>query len=387
MNISIFDTTLRDGEQSPGAAMTAPDRLRVALALDAAGVDVIEAGFPASSPAVLASVREISAHVQNAEVASFCRLIHSDIDAAWSAVKGARRPRLFSFIPTSDEHIAVKLRSHRYDVLRAVDAQVRYMASLTKNVAFGAEDATRSDPDFLVTVFNTAARAGATVVVLPDTVGCLFPAEYGALVRYVRDRLPDGVALSAHCHDDLGLAVANTLEAVRNGASEIQVTINGIGERAGNCSLEEAVVALRLRTDYFGKTVAFDTRKLAALSALVAEAADMPVAKNKAIVGKHAFSHESGIHQDGVLKKRSLYEFVPAEMVGRSPAELSFGRNSGRNGLRSRFDSLGVRLSGGELNRAYQLFLNVANASRSVDDAQLLQIARTAAESNLEIVG
>jgi 2-isopropylmalate synthase len=238
---------------------------------------------------VAASVKQIAAEIQTATVAAFCRLHTDDIEAAWEAIRGARAPRLLGSIPSSAEQIAVKLRSTPDAVIEAIDRCIGHMANYTGDVQFAAEDASRADRDFLVRAFNAAIAAGASAVCLSDAVGYMQAAEFGALVRYVRERIPDGVTLSVHCHNDLGLAVANTLEAVRNGATEVQVTVNGIGERAGNCSLEEVIVALRVRSDYYGATTRFRTEHIGELSELVAAAADMPVAKNKAIVGKHAF--------------------------------------------------------------------------------------------------
>ena len=354
--------------------MTGKDRLRVAKALESARVDVIEAGFPAASPGVAASVAEIALQVNDSVVCAFARIHPADIDAAWTAVRSAKQPRIHTCIATSDEHIRVKLRSTRDDVLESIDRNVRRAASYT-TTQFAAEDATRSDREFLIRAFETAARAGATIVTIPDTVGYMQPAEFGDLVQFVKERLPDGVLLSVHCHDDLGLAVANTLEAIRHGADEVQVTVNGIGERAGNCSLEEVAVALRVRADFYGVELRFITERIAELSDLVARATSIPLAKNKAIVGANAFLHESGIHQDGILKQNSLYEVIPAAIVGRTPGNLFFGPNSGRNALRVRCESLGVTMTKEQLDRTYELFLGLANDSSGVGDAQLLQIA------------
>jgi 2-isopropylmalate synthase len=383
--IRIFDTTLRDGEQSPGATMTSAARLQIALALEAAHTDVIEAGFPAASPHIANSVAEISSHVRDSVIAAFSRTTVRDIDISWDSIRKAAQPRLFTCIAPSDDHIRVKLKSTRDDVLRMIESSVRHCVAHTSDVQFAAEDGSRSDRDFLLRAFTVAAAAGARIVTLPDTVGYMQPEEFGDLVRFIKERLPDGVELSVHCHDDLGLAVANTLAAIRNGADEVQVTVNGIGERAGNCSLEEVVVALCVRSDYYGTSTNFVSERIPELSKMVAAATNMPVAKNKAIVGAHAFLHESGIHQDGVLKQRSLYEAIPAELIGRTPGQLHLGRNSGRNGLRARLETLGATLTKEQLDRAYQMFLGIANTSRDIDDAQLLQLIARVSDPAREV--
>jgi 2-isopropylmalate synthase len=379
MKLRILDTTLRKGEESAGAAMSASARLGIAKALEAAGIDVIEAGFPAASPRVAASVAQIAEHVTGSAVAAFCRLVPKDVEIAWAAIKHAREPRFITSLATSDDHLNVKLRMTRAAALERIDHIVRMCAAFGAHVSFSAEDATRTDRDFLMNALSTAVSAGARTVVIPDTVGYMHPDEYGALTRFVRERLPDDVALAAHCANDQGLALANSLAAIAAGAGDVHVTVNGIGPRAGICALEELSVALRVRSDYYGVSTRFATERIAEISDMVAIATDLPPAKNKAVVGRNAFAHECGVHQDGVLRQRSLYEIVPAEFVGRASGELRFGRNSGRHGLAARFKTLGFTLAQRQLEMAYLLFLSIANETLSVADGQLLQIAQIAA--------
>ncbi|TAM89169.1 2-isopropylmalate synthase [bacterium] len=377
MEIRVFDTTLRDGEQSPGAAMRATDRLRIARALDRAGVDVIEAGFSAASPAVAASVAEIASQVSRAGVAALARTVESDIRAAWESIRHARAPRIHTFIATSPIHMEHKLRMTPRQVLAAVESSVRTARSLCADVEFSAEDATRSDHDFLIEIFQTALDAGATTLNVPDTVGYTQPHEYAALITLLRERVrgSERAAFSVHCHDDLGLAVANTLAAVRAGARQIECTVNGIGERAGNCALEETLAAMRVRQDVYGAEVRFDMAGIPALSRMVARATHMPVQKHKAVVGANAFAHESGIHQDGVLKHRSTYEVLPAEMLGQRAARLHLGRQSGRHAIRVRLEQLGYAFEKPELDRFYLSFLEMANTKREITDTDLRAMA------------
>ena len=381
-DLIIFDTTLRDGEQSPGAAMTAADRLQIARELESAGVGVIEAGFPASSPAVEESIAEIARNVTACAVAALARALPSDIDCAWRSICRARRPRIHTFIATSRLHMERKLRMSPEAVIAAAAEAVRYARRYTADVEFSAEDATRSDPEFLARVLSAAIDAGAAVVNVPDTVGYMLPDEYAALLRTLLRTVRgiDRVVLSAHCHDDLGLAAANTLAAIVAGARQVEVTVNGIGERAGNCALEEVVTALRVRPEPFPTRTGFDTTRLPALSALVARATRMPVQKNKAVVGENAFAHEAGIHQDGVLKDRSTYEIIDAGLVGRAGGVLHLGRQSGRHALRSRLRCLGYAIDEAALERAYGTFLRRASAIARVDDDDLHAIARACLE-------
>ncbi|MDE2571967.1 MAG: 2-isopropylmalate synthase [bacterium] len=377
MEVRIFDTTLRDGEQSPGAAMRPSDRLRIGRALDRAGVDVIEAGFPAASPAVAASVAEIAAVVKRATVAALARAHDGDIAAAWDAIRRARNPRIHTFIATSPIHMEHKLRMEPRQVLAAVKNAVRGARALCHDVEFSAEDATRSDREFLVEVFQTAVDNGATTLNLPDTVGFTQPDEYRDLIAFLRRRVrgSERAVFSVHCHNDLGSAVANTLAAIRGGAGQVECTINGIGERAGNCALEEVLAALCIRRDIYDVDVRVEMQAIPALSKMVARATGMPLQKNKAVVGANAFAHESGIHQDGVLKHRATYEVVPAELLGRRAANLHLGRQSGRHAIRVRLERLGYSFEKPELDAFYRSFLEMANTKREITDADLRTIA------------
>jgi 2-isopropylmalate synthase len=375
--VEIFDTTLRDGEQAPGAAMTPRARLRIARLLDEARVDTIEAGFPAASPVVAKSVTSIAAAVRHARVAALARCCDADIDAAAMSLRSAPRARIHVFVATSDLHLRSKLRISRERALEMAIEGVRRARRYVDDVEFSAEDATRSDRDFLVRVLAAAIAAGATVINVPDTVGYTTPPEMGALIAHLRERVEgiDGVRVSVHTHDDLGMASANALAAVFAGARQVECTINGIGERAGNCALEEIVCALRTRNDAFGCDTAFETARLQELSRAVASAAHMPVQKNKAIVGANAFAHESGIHQDGVLKERRTYEIIDPASVGRTTS-LPLGRNSGRHALFARASSLGIRMdeqNGEAFERAFSAY---AQHHRAVYDADLIRLAR-----------
>ena len=385
-HVRIFDTTLRDGEQSPGATMTAVEKLEVARALARLGVDVIEAGFPAASPDDLAAVRAIAAEVgavgaagarggrrEPPIICALARAARRDIDQAWDGVRAAARPRIHTFLATSDLHIEHKLRMTRDDVIARVADMVAYARSLCADVEFSAEDAGRSDPVFLHAVLEVAIRAGATTLNIPDTVGYTTPDEFGALIARIRTSVPgvDGVVLSVHCHDDLGLATANSLAGIRAGARQAEVTINGIGERAGNSSLEELVMALHTRRAALGLTTGIDTTQLTGVSRLVAAATGMVVPPNKAVVGANAFAHESGIHQDGMLKHPSMYEIMRPETVGAAQTRLVLGKHSGRAALAARLAELGAPVSGGELDRLFTRFKALADHRKHVTDADL----------------
>jgi 2-isopropylmalate synthase len=384
-HVRIFDTTLRDGEQSPGATMTASEKLEVARALARLGVDVIEAGFPAASPDDLAAVRAIAAEVGAVGAAgaagahgppiicALARAARPDIDAAWQGVRGAARPRIHTFLATSDLHLEHKLRMSRADVLARVADMVAYARSLCDDVEFSAEDAGRSDPDFLHAVLDVAIRAGATTLNIPDTVGYTTPDEFGALIARIRAEVPgiDGVVLSVHCHDDLGLATANTLAGLVAGARQAEVTINGIGERAGNSSLEEIVMAIHTRAAKLGLATGIDTTQLTAVSRLVSTATGIVVPPNKAIVGANAFAHESGIHQDGMLKHQATYEIMRPETVGAAQTRLVLGKHSGRAALAARLSELGAPLSGVALDRVFARFKALTDRKKQVTDADL----------------
>lgn len=374
--VIVFDTTLRDGEQSPGATLTAEEKLEVADALIALRVDVIEAGFPAASPGDFEAVREIArrANGTGVTVAGLARANRGDIERAAQAVAGCDRPRIHTFIATSDIHLKYKLRMTREQVLERVRDSVAFARGFVDDVEFSCEDATRSDREFMVEVFNAAVDAGATTLNIPDTVGYTTPFEYYDLIRYLDERIvkPDNVILSVHCHDDLGMATANTLMAVKAGARQVEVTMNGIGERAGNTSLEEVVMALETRSDEFGGArTGVQTPRLVPTSRLVSTLTGIEVQVNKAIVGKNAFAHEAGIHQDGMLKERTTYEIMNPEDVGWEGSSLVLGKHSGRAGFRSALKDLGIKLDDDAMQKAYERFLELADRKKKITGADI----------------
>lgn len=382
--VKIFDTTLRDGEQSPGATMATEEKLQVAEQLVCLNVDIIEAGFPAASPGDLAAVKEIAKLARGIAIAGLARAHMSDIDAAWEAVREAERPVIHVFLATSDIHLQHKLRLSREEALQRVQSMVTYARNLCPTIEFSAEDATRSDWEYLCRVFEVAIKHGATTINIPDTVGYTLPHEYEALFRYLREHVPgmEDVTMSAHCHDDLGMATANTLAAIKAGARQVEVTINGIGERAGNTALEEVVMALRTRPDAFGNV---DTRvnaqELLASSQLINRVTGIPVQPNKAIVGANAFAHESGIHQDGMLKNPLTYEIMTPQTVGWSDTNLVLGKHSGRHGLDARLRKLGYKLSAEQLKVAYRRFVVLADQKKHVTDSDLIYIVESGEET------
>ncbi|MCU0539418.1 MAG: 2-isopropylmalate synthase [Desulfobacterales bacterium] len=371
--VIIFDTTLRDGEQSPGASMNSAEKLRLAGQLERLGVDVIEAGFPAASEGDFEAVSQIAGRLKRCETAGLARAAKADIDRAWQAVRHAARPRLHTFIATSDIHLQYKLRMDREQVLQAAVEAVRYARSLTDNVEFSAEDGSRSDRDFLCRVFEAAIAAGAATVNLPDTVGYAVPDEFGELVHYIRRHTPNihRAVLSVHCHNDLGLATANTLAAIRAGARQAEVTINGIGERAGNTSLEEVVMALATRATRLGVGTGIHTEFIYPTSRLVSMITGIMVQPNKAIVGANAFAHEAGIHQDGVLKNPMTYEIMKPESIGLSASQLVLGKHSGRHALRTQLKEMGYDLSDEELNLVFTKFKELADKKKQVMNEDL----------------
>jgi 2-isopropylmalate synthase len=385
-HVRIFDTTLRDGEQSAGAAMSAEQKLDIARALSRLGVDVIEAGFPASSPADREVVARIAVEVgqrpedgrpsdQPPTICGLARCDRADIDAAWAAVGRARRPRIHTFLATSDIHMRHKLRMSRSEVLARAAEMVAYAARLCPDVEFSPEDAGRTEPAFLYQVLEAAIRAGATTVNIPDTVGYRMPHEFGALIASIVANVDgiEGAIISVHCHDDLGLATANTLAGIQAGARQAEVTVNGIGERAGNSALEEVVMALHTRRDHHGLETGIDTRQLTSVSRLVSACTGMVVQPNKAVVGANAFAHESGIHQDGMLKNEQTYEIMRPEAVG-AGSRLVLGRQSGRHAVRARLAELGHALDDEALARAFERFKDVAAHKRHIDDVDLLAL-------------
>src|SRR5215207_9872650 len=358
--IWIFDTTLRDGEQSPGATMTVEEKLEMSDALVELGVDIIEAGFPAASPGDFEAVKLIAERVKGATVAGLCRANHNDIERAAKAIQGAESARIHTFIATSDIHLEHKLKMSREQLVERVAEMVAFAKSFTSDVEFSAEDATRSDWDFLVQIFDTAIKAGATTLNVPDTVGYTTPAEYANLMAYLQERVPgiDDVIISVHCHNDLGMGTANTLAAIAAGARQAEVTVNGIGERAGNTALEEVVMALATRGEQFGGAYTnIRTDRIVPISRRLSGITGLEVQVNKAIVGENAFAHEAGIHQDGMLKNRTTYEIMNPEDVGWEGTKLVLGKHSGRAGFRNSLADLGIKLSDEEMQSAYEQFL------------------------------
>ena len=371
--VIIFDTTLRDGEQSPGASMNTGEKLRLAIQLEKLGVDVIEAGFPAASAGDLEAVSNIAGKLKRTVVAGLARTSKEDIDQAWQAVQHAAKPRIHTFIATSDIHLKYKLKMSREAVIDKAIEAVRYAKSLTDDIEFSAEDGSRSDWDYLCKVFEAAIEAGATTVNLPDTVGYAVPEEFGKMVKYVIDHTPNiGKAVfSVHCHNDLGLATANTLTAIQAGARQAEVTINGIGERAGNTSLEEVVMAMHTRRNFIPTTTNIQTEFIHPTSRLVSMITGIIVQPNKAIVGANAFAHEAGIHQDGVLKNPMTYEIMKPETIGLSANKLVLGKHSGRHALREHLKDMGYDLSDDELNMIFKRFKDLADRKKHVVDEDL----------------
>ena len=380
--VRIFDTTLRDGEQSPGATMTSIEKLEVARVLSRLGVDVIEAGFPAGSPDDLNAVRRIAEEIGTGEtpdreqppiICGLARAHAGDIDAAWEAVKLAARPRIHTFLATSEIHMKHKLRMDPEEVIDSVIEMVKYARSLCDDVEFSPEDAGRSDPEFLHVVLQEAVKAGATTLNIPDTVGYTTPDEFGSLIAGIVEKVgADGdLIISVHCHDDLGLATANTLAGIQAGARQAEVTVNGIGERAGNTSLEEVVMALHTRKSSYGLETKIDTTQITRISKLVSNYTGIMVPPNKAVVGANAFAHEAGIHQDGMLKNELTYEIMRPETVGLSQSRLVLGKHSGRHAFKVRLSELGYELDDEELARAFRRFKALADKKKVITDADL----------------
>ena len=368
--VLIFDTTLRDGEQSPGASMNTEEKLRVAQALERLKVDVIEAGFPISSPGDFEAVKLIAERVRGVQVAGLARTGREDIDRAWEAVKGGANPRIHTFIATSAIHMERKLRMRPDEVLELAVEAVKHACRYTSNVEFSAEDAVRSELDFLCRVIEAVIEAGATTVNIPDTVGYAIPSEFGGIIANVMNRVPNihKAVISVHCHNDLGLGVANSLSAVQSGARQVECTINGIGERAGNTSLEELVMAIRTRPDLLRYQTNIATEHIYPTSRLVSLVSGLPVQPNKAIVGANAFAHESGIHQDGVLKDKRTYEILTPESVGVPTNALVLGKHSGRHALKEKVKDLGYELTEDQVETAFKAFKELADKKKTVYD-------------------
>src|SRR6187399_2216843 len=371
--VVIFDTTLRDGEQCPGATMTHEEKLEVAELLDAMGVDIIEAGFPIASDGDFAAVHEIAKRAKNSVICGLSRAAFKDIDRCAEAIKPAKRKRIHTFISTSPVHMKYKLQKEPHEVYEMVVAQVARARSHTDDVEWSAEDGTRTEHDFLCRCVEGAIKAGATTINIPDTVGYTVPDEYFALIKMLRERVPnsDQARFSVHCHNDLGMAVANSLAGVSAGARQIECTINGIGERAGNAALEEAVMAINVRNDVLPYWTGIDTTMLTRASKLVAAATSFPVQYNKAIVGRNAFAHESGIHQDGMLKNAQTYEIMTPESVGVGKSSLVMGKHSGRNAFRSKLKELGYELGENAFEDAFVRFKALADRKKHVYDEDL----------------
>jgi 2-isopropylmalate synthase len=376
--VIFFDTTLRDGEQSPGISLNKAEKLEIAHQLVRLGVDVIEAGFPATSPGDFGAVQEIAREVRGAVVCGLARCVESDIRTCWEAIKDAERPRIHTFVSTSDIHLQHQIKKTRDEVLALTREMVELSVSLCPgDVEFSAMDATRSDVDFLAAVLNTAIEAGATTINVPDTVGYTLPSEFAALIDGLYERIPAlaEVVVSVHCHNDLGLAVANSLAAVERGATQVEVAVNGLGERAGNAALEEIAMALRTRADLLDRPVNIVTTEIARTSRMVSNLTGYQVQPNKAIVGKNAFAHESGIHQDGVLKERSTYEIMHAKDIGLGDSDIVLGKHSGRHALKARLAELGIHLSAGELDEAFRRFKEIADKKKQVTALDLEALA------------
>ncbi|OAN45897.1 2-isopropylmalate synthase [Chloroflexus islandicus] len=374
--VRIFDTTLRDGEQAPGCTMTLEEKLEVARQLARLKVDIIEAGFPAASPGDWAAVHEIAREIGTPDgpiIAALARANRDDIDKAWSAIQPAAKKRIHTFMSTSDIHLEYQFRKTRAEALQLIHEMVSYARSLCEDVEFSPMDAGRTDPLFLREAVAVAVAAGATTLNIPDTVGYLTPDEYGAMIRDLREHVPgiENCILSTHCHDDLGMAVANSLAGVRAGARQVECTINGIGERAGNASLEEVVMALHTRQQYYGLRTRIETREIARTSRLVSSFIGVPVPPNKAIVGANAFAHESGIHQDGVLKYRQTYEIMSAETVGLDSNTLVLGKHSGRHAFRKYLEEKGYTLNDDEFQHVFTRFKDLCDRKKKVDDRDI----------------
>ena len=374
--VFIFDTTLRDGEQSPGATMNIQEKLQVAKQLERLGVDIIEAGFPVSSDGDYESVRAIARALENTIVAGLARANREDIARAWDAVRAAKYPRIHTFIATSDIHLKHKLKMTREEVLRDVVDSVAYAKKMTDDVEFSAEDATRTDLPFLCEVARAALEAGATTINIPDTVGYTAPTEYAQIMDTIRKEVKgiDKIVLSVHCHNDLALATSNSVMAIQHGARQVECTINGIGERAGNTAMEEVVMAIRTRPDLFPYFTKINTRMIYPTSRLVSQITGMKVQPNKAIVGANAFAHEAGIHQDGVLKEKLTYEIMTPESVGITNSSLVMGKHSGRHAFRDRVKALGFDLNTDQIQKAFDLFKGLADRKKTVFDEDIVAI-------------
>ncbi len=374
--IMIFDTTLRDGEQCPGASLNTHEKLEIAKHLEKMKVDVIEAGFPISSPGDFEGVEIIAKNIKNSAIAGLCRAVEKDIKCAWDAIKSAQKPRIHTFIATSPIHIKYKLEKTPQQVLEQAVSAVKLAKSYCPEVEFSAEDASRSEPQFLYNIFEEVIKAGATIINIPDTVGYSQPDEFGQLIKGIKENVPNiGQAIiSVHCHNDLGLAVANSLESLKYGVRQIECTINGIGERAGNASLEEIVMALHTREDFYHMSTDINTHYIYSTSKLVSRLTGFVVQPNKAIVGKNAFAHEAGIHQAGMLKDASTYEIMKPQTIGLESNQLVLGKHSGRNAFKSRLAELGYDLEKEKLNKSFEQFKQLADKKKEIYSEDLVAL-------------
>jgi len=366
--IKIFDTTLRDGEQSPGASMNVEEKIQLAKQLVRLGVDIIEAGFPIASPGDFEAVRKIANEVKGAVIAGLARAKEEDIRRAFDAIKDAPKRRIHTFHSTSDIHLKYQFRVSREEALKRSVEMVKLARSLVQDVEFSPMDATRTEIAYLVDVVDAVVESGASTVNIPDTVGYTTPTEFGAMIRAIKERIDERAVISVHCHNDLGLAVANSLAAIMNGAGQVECTVNGIGERAGNCSMEEVVMNLRTRKDFYQATTNINTSEIIRTSRLLTRITGVPVQPNKAIVGANAFAHESGIHQDGLLKEKMTYEIIRPEDIGLKQTELVLGKHSGRHAFKERLKELGYDLSDDEIETAFQKFKHLADQKKDIFD-------------------
>lgn len=385
--ISIFDTTLRDGEQSPGCSMNLAEKVRMARQLESLGVDVIEAGFPIASEGDYAAVRAVAKECRDVTVAALCRTSDEDVVKAAAALQEAAHPRIHTFVATSDLHLEFKLKKTRAEVIEMTRRAVSLARSYAEEVEFSAEDATRSDVDYLCEVFATAVEAGASIINVPDTVGYTMPTEFCKLVETVRERVVGDrdVQISVHCHNDLGLAVANTLAAIAAGARQVECTINGIGERAGNASLEEIAMAMKVRADQLPFEISIDTTQIYPTSQLLSAIIGISVQPNKAIVGRNAFAHEAGIHQHGVMSNPLCYEIMTPESVGVPTSKLVLGKHSGRHALALRYEELGFSLAPDEVSAAYGRFTELADRKKRIYDQDLLGLLSVPPQTSVQL--
>ncbi len=372
--VIIFDTTLRDGEQSPGASLTSDEKIKIAEQLEKLGVDVIEAGFPIASEDDAKAVKKIAEKIKKCTVCALARCKDEDINIALKSLEKANKPRLHLFLATSDIHRKYKLKKAKSEIIRIAREKVRYAKKFIDDIEFSPEDASRTEIDFLIDISKAVIEEGAKTVNIPDTVGYAIPFEFGELIKTLKENLPDDIIISIHCHNDLGLAVANSLAAIINGARQVECTINGIGERAGNASLEEIVMNLKIKEKFFKVKTGIKTKQIYKTSRLVSSLTGIPVQPNKAIVGENAFKHEAGIHQDGVLKFRKTYEIINPEMIGVPGTQLVLGKHSGRHALKARLKELGFDIEGKELEKIFERFKKLADKKKEITDIDLIVI-------------